>query len=89
LRRYILGLALVAATEPQDGFLRQGCLLTPDPDDVAAWAIVGRDGKRTPVTFDTGAVHAYALAAAAAFGVGPDRTARFSREFAKQDLKKK
>lgn len=28
LRRYILGLALVAAAEPMDGFLRQGCLLT-------------------------------------------------------------
>jgi len=29
LRRYILGLALVAAVEPIDGFLRAGCLLTP------------------------------------------------------------
>jgi hypothetical protein len=33
LRAYVLGLALVAAAEPQDGFLRQGCLLTPDPAD--------------------------------------------------------
>jgi CRISPR-associated protein Csb1 len=29
LRHYILGLTLVAAIEPIDGFLRAGCLLTP------------------------------------------------------------
>src|SRR5690606_24376938 len=29
LRRYILGLCLVAGTEPLDGFLRAGCLLVP------------------------------------------------------------
>ena len=33
LRRYILGLALVAATAPMDGFLRAGCLVTLDPDE--------------------------------------------------------
>ncbi len=33
LRRYLLGLALVAAAEPLDGFLRQGCLLTADTYD--------------------------------------------------------
>ena len=30
VRHYILGLALVAAIEPLDGFLRQGCLLVQD-----------------------------------------------------------
>lgn len=49
LRKYVLGLALVSATAPFDGFLRQGCLLTPDPDVPAAWAAIGRDGNRTTV----------------------------------------
>ena len=40
LRQYVLGLALVAAVEPQDGFLRQGCLLTLDPDTPADWTTV-------------------------------------------------
>jgi CRISPR-associated protein Csb1 len=46
LRRYILGLALIAATDPQDGFLRQGCLLTPDPEAPANWTLVFRSGVR-------------------------------------------
>ena len=49
LRRYILGLSLVAATEPLDGFLRQGCLLVPDENAPAEWVAVGRNGVRTPV----------------------------------------
>ena len=40
LRQYILGLALVAAVEPQDGFSRQGCLLTLDPDTPSNWTSV-------------------------------------------------
>ena len=46
LRHYILGLALVAAIEPIDGFLRAGCLLTLDPASDAEWKLVHRDGKR-------------------------------------------
>ncbi len=42
LRRYILGLSLVAATHGFDGFLRQGCLLTLDPSHSAVWQTVLR-----------------------------------------------
>ena len=49
LRHYILGLALMAATDPQDGFLRQGCLLTPDPEAPAQWSCVNRDGTRQAI----------------------------------------
>ena len=49
LRRYILGLALVAATAPMDGFLRAGCLLTLVPDDQGCWESVARDGRRTAI----------------------------------------
>ena len=89
LRRYILGLALVAAVEPQDGFLRQGCLLTLDPDAPATWELVERRGTRRPIALEEIAVRDYASSAAAAYGVGPDRQATFSKTQAKADLKKK
>jgi len=86
LRRYVLGLALVAATEPGDGFLRQGCLLTPDPTVQTEWTLVARDGTRAPVALDEAATRAYAEAAASAFGVGEDRRAQFQKDRAKADV---
>jgi CRISPR-associated protein Csb1 len=87
LRRYVLGLALVAATEPQDGFLRQGCLLTLDPEAPSSWTLVERTGQRTAVQIDGGAAAGYAAEAAKRFGVGADRLATFSKDRAKADLK--
>jgi CRISPR-associated protein Csb1 len=89
LRRYILGLALIAATDPQDGFLRQGCLLTPDPAAPAEWTLVHRSGDREPLEISGQAVLAYAQRAADAFGVGPDRTEKFSKDAARADLQDK
>jgi CRISPR-associated protein Csb1 len=86
LRRYVLGLALVAAAEPQDGFLRQGCLLTPDPDATAEWVLVERTGKRSPLKVDPEVVLAYARAAADRFGLRQGRQVRFSRDAARADL---
>lgn len=87
LRRYVLGLALVAATAPMDGFLRAGCLLTPDPDAEAVWRAVGRDGRRSAIALEHEAALAYALRAAAAFGVGPSRSVAFDRGLAREDLR--
>jgi len=87
LRRYILGLALVAATEPLDGFLRQGCLLVPDEKTPAQWVAVTRTGSRMPVELSAGIAFDYAKAAAEKFGVGPDRRVIFKRELAQADLK--
>ena len=89
LRRYVLGLALVAATAPLDGFLRQGCLLTPDPDAPASWEAVGRDGTREAVALDGDAVLAFARGAAAAFGVRENRFVRFDKLRARADATKK
>lgn len=89
LRRYILGLALVAATEPLDGFLRQGCLLVQDEASPAEWRIVSRDGQRTPLGLSPEAALSYAKDAAAAFGVGSDRRVTFRKELAQADLKEK
>jgi CRISPR-associated protein Csb1 len=86
LRSYILGLALVAAAEPLDGFLRQGCLLIPDPAAPAVWEVVERDGKRAPVALTPEIALDFATAAARKFGVGEGRTVSFDRQAAKADL---
>ena len=70
-------------------FLRQGCLLTPDPDAPAAWTAVGRDGTREAVALDEAAALGFAQAAAAAFGVGESRSVRFDRARAQADAAKK
>ena len=89
LRRYVFGLALVAATSPFDGFLRQGCLLTPDPGAPATWAAVERSGQRPEVALDEENALDYARKSAERFGVGKDRTFEFDKALAKADLKKK
>lgn len=87
LRRYILGLALVAATAPMDGFLRAGCLLTLDPAHEGGWETISRTGERTPFSMGEVAALEYALDAAEAFGVGPNREATFDTQLAKADAK--
>ncbi len=89
LRRYVLGLALVAATAPMDGFLRAGCLLTPDPDEEGEWLRVGRGGDRTPVGLNEALAFKYAQRAAAAFGVGEGCRVEFDKKLAVADTKVK
>ena len=89
LRRYVLGLALVAATAPIDGFLRAGCLVVPDPDQPCSWQSVARDGKRTPIELNEEVALAFARGAAKAFGVGASRTVAFDKQLAIQDTKEK
>ena len=89
LRRYVLGLSLVAATAPFDGFLRQGCLLTPDPDAAADWVTVNRGGERSPVALDAETALEFAGEAARSYGVGKDRTVAFDKSRAKADAKRK
>lgn len=86
LRQYILGLSLVAATQPLDGFLRQGCLLTEDPDSPAEWMLVARDGKRAPVPLTPEIALAFARKAAKAFGVSDPRQVKFDKQLAKEDV---
>ncbi len=86
LQSYILGLALVAATAPLDPFLRQGCLLVPDPKVQGEWMQIERTGHRNPVELNKDTAFAYAKKAADEFGVGPDRTVAFDKERAKEDL---
>ena len=91
LRRYVLGLAVVAATAPLDGFLRQGCLITPDPDAPGTWESVGRDGVREAVALnEDGALSMAQKACKGFFGtVPPARTVKFDKALAKKDAAKK
>lgn len=88
LRRYVLGLSLVAATAPLDPFLRQGCLLVPDPEKTAKWSLVERSGKRTTAPLNEQTALNYAKTAAEAFGVGRNRQLSFKKELAQEDANK-
>jgi CRISPR-associated protein Csb1 len=87
LQRYILGLALVAFTAPQRGYLRQGCNLVADPDRPREFVVVHSDGKREPAILVHDDAVAFAKAAAQAFGVGESRTVEFDREKALADVR--
>ena len=87
LRRYILGLSLVAATAPMDGFLRAGCLLTLDPDQNGVWHSVARSGERTPLGLSEEVALSYARGAADAFGVGESCRVPFDKKLAVRDTK--
>ena len=87
LRRYILGLSLVAATAPLDPFLRQGCLLVPDAETALQWKLVKRDGTREKVELSQDLALNYASAVAKSFGVEEGKAVSFDKELAKEDVK--
>lgn len=86
LRRYVLGLALVALTAPAQTYLRQGCNLVPDADHPRMVTLVQADGTRDTLTLDHAACLAFAKHASEAFGVGESIIAKFDPELAKTDL---
>ena len=96
LRRYILGLALVSATAPQETSLREGCQLVPDPDHSFESKLVRHDGTREDFTVLHAEALAHATAAAQAFGVQqPEGPAEFKpnlaeaiKSLSKEDRKK-
>jgi CRISPR-associated protein Csb1 len=86
LRRYILGLSLIAFTAPVENFLRQGCLLVGDPSAPAKIFAVKHNGDRdeAKISHDDGLK--YAKLVAKDFQVGENRTVRFLRDEAITDL---
>ena len=96
LQRYVLGLALVAITH-FDGKtlnLRQGCQLVGVPDKPMTRTLVNADGTEAAFDVTPASALTYATAAAAAFGVGPDRLdvafdAKTARDALKPPEKKK
>jgi CRISPR-associated protein Csb1 len=89
LRRYILGLALVAFTRLPAGYLRQGTILVSDPDKPRKTDEVYPTGERKACTVTHEAALEYAKEAAKAFGVGANREEPFDAERAKKDLQGK
>jgi len=87
LRRYILGLSLVAFTAKNENYLRQGCTLVLDPNRPREFVEVYPDGRRQPCDILHGAALEFATEAAKAFGVGQSRTVPFEKERAKRDVK--
>ncbi len=92
LRRYILGLSLVAFTAPMESYLRQGCTLVLNPkpgndQQAREFVEVYPEGRRQPCDITHEAALQYATAAAEGFGVGVSRTVPFEKERAKRDVK--
>lgn len=69
LRRYLLGLSLVAGRVQSAYNLRQGCLLVAAAEPPPAAQVVLPSGQRQPFTWDFGASFAFAEAAAKEFRV--------------------
>jgi CRISPR-associated protein Csb1 len=96
LRRYILGLSLVALTAPLSTYLRQGCNLVPhqgregqDREEQVRKRVsdlVMADGKRQPFSLSHEQAIVFARAAAKHFGVGESLKVTFDPEMAKKDL---
>jgi CRISPR-associated protein Csb1 len=86
LRRYILGLALVAFTFPPAGYLRQGCNLVLDPERPREFVEVYGDGHRVPANVSHSEALEYARATVSNFAVGPNRSVDFDKERAKRDV---
>jgi CRISPR-associated protein Csb1 len=87
LRRYILGLSLVAFTAPIDSYLRQGCTLVLNPDQPRDFVEVYPDGRREPCKINHDTALEFATSAAEAFGVGESRMVPFEKERANRDVK--
>jgi CRISPR-associated protein Csb1 len=87
LRRYLLGLALVAMMHEREHNLRQGCLLVQDPEKKPLWELVTHDGVRTSLSPDGKAALAFAEEAARVFGVGESRSVEFDVKAANEALK--
>jgi CRISPR-associated protein Csb1 len=87
LRRYILGLSLVALTAPADPFLRQGCNLVPDIEKPREFKLVNLDGTRTDFVLSHEETITYARDAKKAFGICSSEEREFDVALAKRRVK--
>lgn len=90
LRRYLLGLALTAATMDMELYLREGCLLRYADGDEERWEVVPRRGKSTFIELSSATALVYAQDAARNFEVmSEDVSYAFDIKKAKALLAKK
>ncbi len=66
IRKYLLGLSLMAATADMELFLREGCLLRY-AENADQWCQVPRRGEPTAISLDKGTVNHYVMNAAQHF----------------------
>ena len=85
LRRYILGLSLVALTSNASSYLRQGCNLVPS-EKPREFNLVHSDGTREAQKLTSADALKYATAAARAFGVGSSKPVEFDPKLAIADI---
>lgn len=89
LRRYILGLTLIAFLAPIDLYLRQGCLLCQDPGIPPLRKETRRDGTSSDLTLSSDEALKFAQEASAEFGVGESRETMFDAKLVKVALGEK
>ena len=86
LRRYILGLSLIALTSHSSTYLRQGCNLVPS-EKPREFNLVLSDGRREAQHITQEDALKYATAAAKAFGVTEGKEVAFDPKLALSDIK--
>jgi CRISPR-associated protein Csb1 len=86
LRRYILGLALVAFTATPESYLRQGCNIVLDPQHPRECKLVFSNGRRDDIRLSNDDALLYAKEAAKEFGVDSGQEVQFNKELAKKDI---
>ena len=87
LRRYVLGLSLVAFTSTASTYLRQGCNLVPDINNQREFKLIHSDGSHETPNLSHSDALKFAHTAAQAFGVGEDHLeVKFEPERAKKDI---
>lgn len=86
MRRYILGLALIAFTATPESYLRQGCNIVLDPQQSRECKLVFSDGHRDDIKLLNEDALLYAKEAAREFGIGFGREVQFNKELAKKDV---
>jgi CRISPR-associated protein Csb1 len=89
LRRYVLGLALVAMLAPRVHDLRQGCLLVSDQENPGKLQAINSDGSTHEAKIPFENVLAFANESAGRFGVGGELKTSFDPKKAREAMKKK
>jgi CRISPR-associated protein Csb1 len=87
LRRYVLGLSLLAMVHEREHNLRQGCLLVVDREKPPIWESVYHNGRRESFVPDSDTALGFAREAAQAFGKGKDEIVEFDRNAANAAIK--
>jgi CRISPR-associated protein Csb1 len=90
VRRYILGLSLVALTAPQDSYLRQGCNLVPvNEGNSRDFQLVHSDGRREKCNLTHDDALEFAKSARQSYQIVKERKVSFSKKLAEKEFKDK